>query len=64
MGDYWRNGSGYADPTPAKVMRKEMDRNKEVRNTIKEIKSLCKSRNLKVLNRMIIKDEESGKVYK
>lgn len=61
---YWENGSGYYDPTAKAALEKNSERDRLVRETIYEIKQILSSRNLRLLNRMIIKDEKTEEVYK
>lgn len=64
MNRYWENGAGYYDPTAKKAIDNQNEPNKNVRDAVYEVKRLLKGRNLKLENRMIIKDIKSGKVYK
>lgn len=69
MNRYWENGSGIYDPTLKKVIdnekkANERKRNKEVHDTINQIKNILASKNLKLLKRIELKDEISGKIYK
>jgi hypothetical protein len=61
---YWENQSGYYDPTAKAAIDNDEKPDKLVRDSVYEIKLLLKSRNLELLNRMVIKDVKSGKVYK
>lgn len=65
---YWINGSGYNDPTPSKVIQKEINKNRqrdsEVNYVIKEIKDMCETKDLKIVNRMEILDLRNNKLYK
>lgn len=61
---YWENGAGYYDPTAKEAIDKQGEPERNVRDAVYEIKQLLKGRNLKLENRMIIKDIKSGKVYK
>jgi len=64
MNRYWENGSGYYDPTAKEAIDNECKRNKQIHDTIREIKNILKDRDLKLAERIIIEDVESGKVYK
>lgn len=69
MDRYWENGSGIYDPVAKEAIEKEKTinqkmRNKEIHDTINQIKNILGSKNLKLLNRMELKDELSGKIYK
>lgn len=68
MERYWENGSGYYDPTAKRTIqtieKENKARNKEVHDTIREIKNLLEERDLKLINRIQLKDIETGKLYK
>lgn len=69
MGRYWENDSGYYDPTLAKVIenensREKSARNKQVHDTIREIKNILEDRDLQLLGRIIIKDKTNNREYK
>lgn len=60
------NGSGCADPTAYNAIRKvERDRAVEsVNRLIKEIKALITDNGFVLLNRIELKDEKSGIIFK
>ncbi len=64
MSRYWENQSGYYDPTVKTVIENESKRNKEVHDTINEIKNILKDRDLVLVERMILKDKLTKKIYK
>lgn len=64
MDRYWENQSGYYDPTAAEVIKKESKRNKEIYDTINEIKNILKDKDLILIERIVIKDKRTKKVYK
>lgn len=69
MEKYWINESGYHDPTLAKVIENENSRehrarNKQIHDTIQEIKSILKSRDLELMERIQVKDKINKKVYR
>lgn len=65
MNRYWENQSGVYDPTAAKVIEKENKaRNKEVHDTIQEIKNILDGRNLKLIKRIELQDKLTKKIYK
>lgn len=65
MNRYWENQSGIYDPTATKVIEKENKaRNKEVHDTISQIKNILKDKDLILIKRMVIKDKQTKKVYK
>lgn len=61
---YWENGAGYYDPTAKQAIDNQEEPDRNVRDAVFEVKQLLKGRNLKLENRMIIKDIKSGKLYK
>ncbi len=68
MERYWENGSGYYDPTLAKAISNENTkeskaRNKEIHDTIREIKNLLSDKDLELAERIIIKDKITNKKY-
>lgn len=64
MSRYWENGAGYYDPTAKQAIDNQEEPDRNVRDAVFEVKQLLKGRNLKLENRMIIKDIKSGKLYK
>lgn len=69
MERYWMNESGYYDPTLAKVIENENSRehrvrNKQVHDTIQEIKNILQDRDLELLERIQVKDKVSKKIYR
>ncbi len=72
MDRYWKNASGYNDPTLAKVIEKEnyiekayeKARKKQVHDTIQEIKNILKDRDLELIGRIELKDIRTNKKYK
>lgn len=65
MNRYWENGSGCYDPTATKVIEKENKaRNKEIHDTIQEIKNILKDKDLALIERIAIKDKRTKKVYR
>lgn len=64
MNRYWENGSGCYDPTAKQAIDNEGSRNKQIHDTIREVKNIFKSRNIKLVERMIVEDMENGKIYK
>lgn len=68
MERYWENGSGYYDPTAKQTIqtieKENKARNKEVHDTIREIKNLLDDRGLALINRIQLKDKDTGKLYK
>lgn len=64
MNRYWENQSGYYDPVVKEVIDNESKRNKEVHDTIQEIKNILKDRDLKLVKRIELQDKTNGRVYK
>lgn len=65
MDRYWENGSGYYDPVAKETIEKESKaRNKEIHDTIQEIKNILKDKDLILVERMVIKDLKTKKIYK
>lgn len=64
MGRYWENQSGYYDPVVKEVIDNESKRNKEIHDTINEIKNILKDKDLILVERMVIKDKRTKKVYR
>lgn len=70
MSNYFRNGSGYADPVPAKVIDKQIKQSKQIKrdiqvnNAIARSLSVLKKNDLILTERMIIKDLKTNKIYK
>lgn len=72
MDKYWKNSSGCYDPTLATVIEKEnfiektnrKARNKQVHDTIQEIKNILKERDLELIGRIQLKDKKTNKKYK
>lgn len=61
---YWENQSGVYDPTATEVIRNESRRNKEVHDTIKEVKNILADADLILVERMIIKDKLNDKIWR
>lgn len=66
--EYWKNGSGYYDPTAAKTIEKiskeeDKARSKEVHDTIQQIKNILQDKDLELLERIKLKDARTGKGY-
>lgn len=69
MERYWENGSGYYDPTAkgaieSETSRERLARNKQVHDTIREIKNILKDRDLELVDRMVIRDKNTNKEYR
>ena len=69
MDKYWENKAGYYDPTATKaieneVARENKSRNKQVHDTIQEIKNILKIRDLELLSRIELKDRITEREYR
>lgn len=72
MDKYWKNASGYYDPTLAKVIEDEnakenlikKARKKQVHDTIQEIKNILRKRDLELIGRIELRDKRTNKKYK
>lgn len=61
---YWENQSGVYDPVAKEVIDNESKRNKEIHDTIGEIKNILKDRDLILVERIKLKDKLNNKIYK
>ena len=66
---YWENGSGYYDPTAkaaieSETSREQSARNKQVHNTIREVKNMLEGRDLELIDRITLRDKINNKEYK
>lgn len=64
MNRYWENQSGYYDPVVKEVIDNESKRNKEIHDTINEIKNILKNKDLILIERIVIKDKRTKKIYR
>lgn len=64
MNKYWENGSGCYDPVAKEVIENETKRNKEIHDTINQIKNMLKEKDLVLIERIVIKDKQTKKVYR
>lgn len=64
MTRYWENQSGYYDPTATEVIKNESKRNKEIHDTINEIKNILKDKDLVLIERIKLKDKRTKKIYR
>lgn len=65
MDRYWENGSGYYDSVAKETIEKENKaRNKEVHDTINQIKNILKDKDLVLIERMDIKDKRTNKIWR
>lgn len=66
---FWENKHGYYDPVLSEVIKNENKREREPRDklingVIKEIKQILNSKNLELVERIVIKDKVSKKIYR
>lgn len=64
MNRYWENQSGVYDPTAWAAIKNESKRNKEVHDTINQIKNILKDKDLILIERIIVKDKITKKIYR
>ena len=64
MHRYWENQSGCYDPTATEVIENEGKRNKEIHDTIQEIKNIIEETDLILIERIKIKDKRTNKIYR
>ena len=64
MDRYWENQSGIYDPTATEVIKNESKRNKEIYDTINQIKNILKEKDLILIERIVIKDKRTKKIYR
>lgn len=65
MNKYWENGSGYYDSTAKKAIDNESkSRNKLVHDSILEIKNILRDRDLILVERIVIKDKKTKKIWR
>ena len=64
---YWLNGSGCLDPTATEciksITKTEKAREKEIHDTINQIKNILKDKDLELIERIKIKDNKNKKEY-
>lgn len=64
MGRYWENGSGCYDPVAKEAIENKSNRNKEIHDTINQIKNILKYKDLVLIERIVIKDKRTKKIYR
>lgn len=64
MDRYWENQSGYYVPVAKEVIENESKRNKEIHDTINQIKNILKEKDLVLIERIAIKDKRTKKIYR
>ena len=62
--DFRKNASGYTDPTFFEAMQNLDAESDQVRKLIKYIKHLCDKEGFSIDNRIALKSNRTGKVYK
>ena len=64
MDDLRKNGEGYQDPTAYKGMQTTVDLESKVAFLIKVLKFIIRSAGFELVGRIVIKDKETGKVFR
>ena len=62
--DLKRNGSGYTDPTAFEAIKNVTEEEKKLAKTIKTIKSIAELAGYEVEERIVLKDKETGKIWR
>lgn len=62
MNDYLRNGSGYFDPTPYTVIKKD-DEYRRFSNLLHTIWYICNLAGFRLENRLVLVDKKTGKIW-
>ena len=62
--DFRKNASGLPDPTFYQAMLAADAESDRVRDLIKHIKYICKAEGFSIENRITLKSNETGKLYK
>ena len=61
---YWENQSGVHDPTATEVIKNESRRDKEIHDTINQVKNILIEKDLELVARIQIKDKLSKRIYR
>ena len=64
MTRYWENQSGAYDPTAKAAIENETKRNKEIHDTINQVKNLLADKDLVLIERIKLKDKRTKKIYR
>ncbi|MDR7870324.1 MAG: hypothetical protein RIN55_05660 [Tissierellaceae bacterium] len=64
MTRYWENQSGVYDPTAKEVIDNEFKRSKEIHDTINQVKNILKDKNLVLVERIIIQDKLTKRIWR
>lgn len=62
--DIKHNGSGYTDPTAFEAIKNVTEEEKKLAKTIKTIKSIAELAGYEVEERIVLKDKETGKIWR
>lgn len=62
--DLKRNGSGYTDPMAFEAIKNVTEEEKKLAKTIKTIKSIAELAGYEVEERIVLKDKETGKIWR
>ena len=64
MTRYWENQSGIYDPVAKTAIDNETKRNKEIHDTINQVKNLLADKDLVLIERIKLKDKRTKKIYR
>ena len=59
-----KNASGYSDPTAYKAIRNSEEDDEKFKKVLHTIFNVCELSNFKIEGRIVLKDEETGKIYR
>lgn len=59
-----RNGSGYADPTACEAMQNILDEKARLQKVLTAIFAVCDAADFHIEERIVIRDNRTGKVYR
>lgn len=64
MGKKLKNTEGYSDPTACEAMISVHHDNERISNLVNEIRILCERYGFHLENRVVLKDNTTGKVWR
>lgn len=62
--DLRKNGEGYSDPTAYAAIKKADAEHDRMSKVIREIKEICASSGFSVEERIVLKDEKTGRIWR
>ena len=62
--DLKRNGSGYTDPTAYNAIKNVTEEEKKLSKVIKTIKSIAELAGYEIEERIVLKDKQTGKIWR